>query len=59
MRLGQVRHHLGEELEADEEAVQRIVVEFVAAAEEIVEELAVTFQVAQISALARSVLSLK
>ena len=47
MRLGQVRHHLGEQLEPDQEAVERIVVEFVAAAEEIVKEFAVTFEVAE------------
>ena len=37
MRLGEVGQHLGEQLERDQEAVQRIVVELVGARENIVE----------------------
>ena len=47
MRLGQVAHHLGEQLQSDEEAVQRIVVEFVAAREDFIEHLLVVLDVAQ------------
>ena len=47
MRLGQVRHHLGEQLEPDEETMERVVVEFVATAEEVVEQLAVAFEVTE------------
>ena len=46
MRLGQPRHHLGEELQPDQEAVQRVVVQFVAAAKELVEHRAVLLEVA-------------
>ena len=46
MRLRQVRHHLGEELQPDQESMQRIVVQLVAAAEELVENRPVVLEIA-------------
>ena len=47
MRLRQVGKHLGEKLETDQEAVQRVFVQIIATAENAVEQFAILPQVAQ------------
>ena len=47
MRFGQIAHHLGEQLQADQEAVQRILVKLIAAPENVVEDRPVVREVAQ------------
>ena len=58
MRLRQIGHHLGEELEPDQKTVQRIFVEIVSAPENAVEQLVVLLEITQQQTLGQ-LLSLK
>lgn len=46
MHFGHVRHHLSEQFQSDQEAVQRVFVQFVGTVEQFVQHLPVMFEVA-------------